>query len=75
MQYHFNPAVNQALQAQGSQALPYAGMAIFEAESYEKIMEVFTHPDYVRVVVPDEKFFDRTKSAMIAGGFATIIVQ
>ena len=49
-------------------------MAIFEAESYEKIIEVFTHPDYLRIVVPDEeKFFDRAKSTMIGGQFAELM--
>lgn len=62
------------LQAQGGAAVPFVGMAIFEAESYEKVFEVFTHPDYQRVVVPDEaRFFDRSKTAMIAGELATII--
>ena len=56
--------------------MPHVGIAVFEAESYEKIIEVFTSPDYARVVVPDEeKFFDRTKTSTVAGGFATFIGQ
>ncbi|EKM54102.1 uncharacterized protein PHACADRAFT_96414 [Phanerochaete carnosa HHB-10118-sp] len=75
-QFHFNPTVNQALQTQGSPALPHAGMAIFEAESYEKLMKVFKDSEYVRVVMPDEeKFFDRSKSTVLTGPFATIFGQ
>ena len=59
---------------QGVSPVPYVGVAIFEAESVEKIFEVFTDPEYFRVVVPDEEsFFDRSKSAMLAGEFATIM--
>lgn len=43
-------------------------MAIFEAESYDKIVEVLTHPEFRRTVEPDEKnFFDRSKSLVFAG--------
>lgn len=62
------------LAAQGATPTSHYGMAIFEAESYEKIIEVFTHPDYLRIVVPDEeKFFDRAKSTMIGGQFAELM--
>ena len=39
----------------GSAPTSFWGMAIFEAESYDKIMEVFSHPDYIRYGLPDEK--------------------
>lgn len=43
-------------------------MAIFEAESYDKIMEVLTHPEYLRTVSPDEpNMLDRSKSQIFAG--------
>lgn len=62
------------LAAQGGPRAPYYGIAIFEAESFEKIVEVFTSEEYLRVVVPDEeKFFDRAKSTMVGGPFAEII--
>ena len=64
------------ISAQGAPAVPYFGMAVFEAESLEKIMEIFKDPEYHRVVVPDEdKFFDRTKTSILTGQFATIWSQ
>ena len=49
-------------------------MSIFEAESVEKIFEVFTHPEYMRVVVPDEqKFFNREKSSLVIGEVAAVL--
>jgi hypothetical protein len=54
----------------GVNPIPYVGLAIFEAESYEKIWEVFTDPEYFRVIVPDEhKFLDREKSSLVMGDF------
>ena len=62
------------LAAQGGPRAPYYGIAIFEAESFEKIVEVFTSEEYLRVVVPDEhKFFDHENAQILAGPFATII--
>ena len=47
-------------------------MATFEAESYDKIFEVFADPEYERVVFPDErKILDRSRSNVFAGEFAT----
>lgn len=49
-------------------------MAVFEAESWDKIAEVFSHPDYKRVVFPDEQnMIDRARSQVFAGEFATIL--
>ena len=43
-------------------------MAIFEAESYDKIIEVLTHPEFVRTVQPDEaNIMDRSKCQIFAG--------
>jgi hypothetical protein len=68
--------VNAELVAQGVASTPYVGMAIFEAESVEKIFEVFKDPEYLRVVVPDEmKLIDREKSSLVAGQVATIMGQ
>ena len=51
-----------------AQATTFWGMAIFEAESYDKIMEVLTHPEYLRTVGPDElNMLDRSKSQIFAG--------
>ena len=50
------------------------GMAIFEAESWDKILEVFSHPEYQRVVYPDEKvIIDRSRTQVFAGEFATLL--
>jgi hypothetical protein len=38
-------------------AAPWDGLAIFEAESYEKIIEVFGSEEYQRIVYPDEAAF------------------
>ena len=49
-------------------------MAILEAESMEKILEVFTSEEYKTVVVPDEgKLFDRSKTQMLPGYVAHCI--
>lgn len=73
---HFNVIQNEAIAKMGLPSVPYYGMAIFEAESYEKIFQVFINQEYSEVIVPDEeKFFDRTKSLMIAGDLATFLDQ
>ena len=76
-QFHLDNDLNQTLaSAMGSspQASTFYGMAIFEAESYEKLLEVFSHPDYQRVVYPDEKvILDRSRSQVVAGQYATFV--
>ena len=55
---------------------PHAGMAIFEAESLEKIYEVFRDEDYLRLVRPDEeKYINITDTEFVGGPFASIIVR
>ncbi|KAJ3556421.1 hypothetical protein NM688_g2033 [Phlebia brevispora] len=72
-QFHFNPPANQLLAGLGIPQSQAAGIAIFEGESFEKIFEVFQHPEYLRIVVPDElKFMNREKSQLIAGELATV---
>lgn len=71
---HFDPKPNQLLSEGGPvmAPVPYYGMAIFEGESFEKIFEVFNHPEYQKVVLPDEeRFFDKSRSLVIAGELAT----
>ena len=52
---------------------PFYGMAVFEAESYDKIFQVFADPEYQRVVFPDEqKLLDRGRSQLFAGQVATV---
>lgn len=44
---------------------PYWGIAIFEAESYEKLLAFAKDPEYLEKVVPDElKFVDRERSSL-----------
>ena len=41
----------------------YDGLAIFDAVSIEKIMEIFDDPEYKAQVIPDEEnFIDRKKA-------------
>ena len=55
---------------------PYWGIAIFEAESYEKLLAFAKDPEYLDKVVPDElKFVDREKSGLLVGKFAEIICR
>lgn len=49
-------------------------MGIFEAESFEKMMEIFTDPEYLERIVPDElRFFNKELMEVSAGQLATII--
>ena len=73
-QFHLNPQMNQLFAAQGLEPVSFVGVAIFEAESFDKIQEVFQHPDYIRFVVQDElKFVKREKCQMVAGELATVV--
>lgn len=50
---------------------PYRGIVTLEAESYDKITEIFTDPEYLERVVPSSRnFFDSEKSVWIGGGIA-----
>ena len=49
-------------------------MVIFEGESFEKIMAVFSSAEYAAKVAPDEKeFLDREATLFLALDLATII--
>lgn len=78
-QLHFNHDAVRSLTAASSsapEANSYWGMAIFEAESFDKLTEVFSHPDYQRVVFPDEQvILDKSRTLLFAGQFATILNQ
>lgn len=73
-QFHFNNELNSKVcEGMQTEATPFWGMAVFEAESYEEILEVFSHPDYIRIVFPDEcKILDRGKCQLVTGKFATL---
>lgn len=57
-------------------ALPqeYRGIAVFEGESYEKILEVFMSEEYKRLAYDDElNYIDRSKSVFLPGSIVTYI--
>ncbi|KAF7797940.1 hypothetical protein EIP86_009147 [Pleurotus ostreatoroseus] len=73
-QFHVNPKLSNQIAAalSSSEQTPFWGLVTFEAESYEKINEVLTDPEYIRVVFPDEKnILDRSKSMVLAGEYVT----
>ena len=52
----------------------WRGIAVFEAESYEKILEVFTSQEYQNIGFPDEQnFLDRSKTVFFPGTLITYI--
>lgn len=49
------------------------GMAIFEAESWPKLLETFADPEFVRLVEPDTaKFVDEATIQFLAVDFRTV---
>ncbi|KAI0779858.1 hypothetical protein C8Q74DRAFT_1367678 [Fomes fomentarius] len=75
-QFHITPSYTAPITSMipGYSAPPFAGIAIFEAESLEKIYEVFQDEEYTRVVIPDEeKFFIRKDVQFLGGPYATIL--
>ncbi|KAF7797935.1 hypothetical protein EIP86_009142 [Pleurotus ostreatoroseus] len=73
-QFHFNLAANQVLASLGIPQTTAAGIAVFEAECFEKIFAIFQDSEYQRVVVPDEmKFIEREKSQLVAGELASVL--
>ncbi|KAJ6576622.1 hypothetical protein DFH09DRAFT_1149881 [Mycena vulgaris] len=64
----------QLVEGMGLTMHEWDGMAIFEAESYAKIFEVFQNEEYKRIVVPDEhKFVDREASQIFPLDLFTVI--
>ncbi|KAI0674974.1 hypothetical protein C8Q78DRAFT_1009866 [Trametes maxima] len=74
-QYHIDSTTTAAVARQFQQEpTAWAGQVIFEAESLEKILEVFQDEEYQRIVVPDEeKFVKRTEILPLVGQYATIV--
>ncbi|KAI0737359.1 hypothetical protein C8Q80DRAFT_1115427 [Daedaleopsis nitida] len=70
------PAVDAAIRAWGG-AMPastYKGVAVVEAESYEKIFEALKSDEWMAVGPADEaKFLDRSKTMFIPGPVFTFI--
>ncbi len=74
-QHHYNSAFEAGISAQGY-ALPgdYRGIAVFEGESYEKILEVFLSDEYKRLAYDDEtNYIDRSKSVFLPGSLTTFV--
>jgi len=56
-QAHVNEFMKPIIDTGAYPSASWGGLAIFEAESYDKIMEVFGSEEYQRVVHPDEAVF------------------
>ena len=75
-QFHIEPSFIELFAATepGFIRSPYKGRAIFEAESMEKLFEVFQDEKYMRLVRPDEqRFIKMTAATPVAGTFATFL--
>ncbi|KAH7924774.1 hypothetical protein BV22DRAFT_1066126 [Leucogyrophana mollusca] len=72
-QAYSNEVVAKAIGEAGLTVSPFDAMAVFEAPSFEALMEVFTSEEYRTVVgVQSVKFFEKG-GHMFASNFATII--
>ncbi|KAJ7016554.1 hypothetical protein C8F04DRAFT_1160761 [Mycena alexandri] len=73
-QAHCNAAALQALRAAGMKVLEWDGMVIFEAETYEKIIEVLRSDDYHKIIIPDaQKFMDLGEAQFMPVDLVTLI--
>ncbi|KAJ7364153.1 hypothetical protein DFH08DRAFT_838454 [Mycena albidolilacea] len=75
-QAHINdPVLQQIMQMiPGAPTADWDGMAIFEAESYAKVFEVFQSEEYSKVIIPDdEKFVDRANWQMLPFDLNTVV--
>ncbi|THH28519.1 hypothetical protein EUX98_g5670 [Antrodiella citrinella] len=73
-QYHFNQTVNAQLAALGTHLPSAHGLAILEAESLDKLMEIFADPEFAEKVAPDEeRFLDRTLTEAAATNYVTFV--
>lgn len=71
-QAHANEVVSQALTESGLTVAPFDAMSIFEAPTFEALMEVFTSEEYKKTVGAESlRYFERGQ--MFAANFATII--
>ncbi|KIN94421.1 hypothetical protein M404DRAFT_1008333 [Pisolithus tinctorius Marx 270] len=71
-QAHANEVVSKALADSGLNVAPFDAMAIFEASTFEALMEVFKSDEYRKTVGAESiKYFERG-GQMFAANFATI---
>lgn len=67
VQYHADDAKMKALAAV-TNTMPWDGAAEFWAHSLEDIVAIFSDPDYLNIVVPDEeRFFDKASAQTFVG--------
>jgi len=72
-QMHKDHHVCKALDSLGFLPPHWDGLALFEAESFEKFFAIFEDEEYKKIVVPDElKFIDRPKCTLLPLNLATI---
>ncbi|KAK7451672.1 hypothetical protein VKT23_012349 [Stygiomarasmius scandens] len=73
-QLHVNEQTKSLLQSLGLTLIDCDGIGILEAESYEKLFEVFNDPEFKAVIGSDEeRFLDRSKTRMIPLDFIAFI--
>ena len=71
---HGNELFTSKLKALGFNVPDFDGLAVFEAVSYNEILECFTDEEYKRVVVPDEeKFIDRERAIAMPADLVGVI--
>ncbi|KAI0738715.1 hypothetical protein C8Q80DRAFT_1124814 [Daedaleopsis nitida] len=75
-QHHYNHAFDAGILAIGAATTStFKGMAVFEAESYEKIFQVIGSDEYSSVVGPADEanFMDRSKTVFMPGTLISFI--
>lgn len=73
-QYHRNAQLAESLKQAGFPMPDFDGLAVFEAESHEKILDVFTSEEYRTKAVPDEeRFLDRGRTTCFPADLVTVI--
>lgn len=67
-QFHVDSKIMTGLAGTGLKGTEYDGASSFWTESIEQFQEIFTDPEYRRVVVPDEmKFLNREEAVFMIG--------
>ncbi|KAI0633416.1 hypothetical protein C8Q77DRAFT_1114843 [Trametes polyzona] len=57
----------------GEAPAPFGGVAIFESDTLEKLLEIFEDEEYKRLILPDaEVFVDSSKAQILAGHYTTV---
>ncbi|KAG8532948.1 uncharacterized protein KY384_002826 [Bacidia gigantensis] len=73
-QIHVNPQARSQYITDGKSVSDYDGIVVLEAESEEKIKELFEDPEYLARLVPDEERFTEKKTfTMMPGWVCTVL--